>query len=123
QSGIAPIKPGVERGDGVEAICDRHAGRASGGTGERVAREAFLRPRRAEGLATRAQWAGSRARNPDPGTGPEARNASILIASTLSPPFLRASLASALQLLRQIWRESRPRGFRRSRHRARRPRR
>jgi len=52
-----------------------HAGRAAGGTGERVVREASIRPRQTDGLLTRAQRTGSRERNPDPGTGPAAYSA------------------------------------------------
>jgi len=46
---------------------------ASGGTGERVAREPLTGRVAPEIAATRAQRTGRRERNPDPGTGPEAR--------------------------------------------------
>jgi len=48
--------------------------RASGGTGERVAREPLTGRVAARVDATRAQRTGRRARGPDPVTGPEARD-------------------------------------------------
>jgi hypothetical protein len=47
--------------------------RASGGTGERVAREPLTGRVNPGRPATRAERTGRRARGPDPGTGPEAR--------------------------------------------------
>jgi len=45
---------------------------ASGGTGERVARKPLTGRVASQAATTRAQRTGRRARNPDPGTGPEA---------------------------------------------------
>src|SRR5206468_1712091 len=64
-SAEAAIAAVAERG----ADADR-AVVGAGGTGERVAREAFIRPRHSEPLLTRAQRTGSRVRNPEPVTGP-----------------------------------------------------